>query len=294
VTAEPAVLTSTAGAWRLAVDGYFAWLRAGGVGHRSLAVRKCHLDQLRRMYPGTPPAGLTADDLARFVGQPGLAPESRKSRRASVRGMFGWMAEAGLVDHSAARTLRPVRIPQSKPRPAPDDVLNAALARAGERERLMLLLGAYAGLRCCEIAQVHTEDVIGDTLRVTGKGGKEREIPLHPVLAAELAKIPPGWVFPGRIDFDMPGRGRGGAPYIGHLSAQHISDLLRDLLPAGWTAHKLRHRFASLAYANGGRDLLAVQALLGHSKPETTARYCAVPDGALRAGVMGAGPTLAP
>ncbi|HET6299160.1 MAG TPA: site-specific integrase, partial [Kribbella sp.] len=58
------------------------------------------------------------------------------------------------------------------------------------------------------------------------------------------------------------------------------------LLLGDWTGHSLRHRFASAAYAVD-RDLRAVQELLGHSKPETTARYVATPDGALRAAVAG-------
>jgi site-specific recombinase XerD len=52
----------------------------------------------------------------------------------------------------------------------------------------------------------------------------------------------------------------------------------------GWTAHTLRHRFATVAYA-GERDLLAVQVLLGHSKPETTRLYVLIPDASLRAAV---------
>jgi integrase len=52
------------------------------------------------------------------------------------------------------------------------------------------------------------------------------------------------------------------------------------LLPDHWTTHTLRHRAGTRAYA-GTHDLLAVGALLGHSKPETTMRYCMLPDDAL-------------
>jgi len=51
--------------------------------------------------------------------------------------------------------------------------------------------------------------------------------------------------------------------------------------------HTLRHRYASRAYA-GTRDLRAVQTLLGHSKPETTLRYTAIPDGGLQAAAAAA------
>lgn len=54
------------------------------------------------------------------------------------------------------------------------------------------------------------------------------------------------------------------------------------LLAAGWSAHSMRHRYATVTYAVA-RDLLTVQQLLGHSKPETTMRYTALPADALRA-----------
>ena len=73
------------------------------------------------------------------------------------------------------------------------------------------------------------------------------------------------------------------------MRANSVSCVLSQVLPPGWSAHSLRHAFASRAYA-GTRDLRAVQTLLGHSKPETTARYTAVPDGALAAAVAAAGP----
>jgi site-specific recombinase XerD len=57
------------------------------------------------------------------------------------------------------------------------------------------------------------------------------------------------------------------------------------LLGPGWTAHSLRHRFATRAYA-GERDLLTVQQLLGHSSVATTQRYTQIPDDALRRAVM--------
>ena len=72
------------------------------------------------------------------------------------------------------------------------------------------------------------------------------------------------------------------------IHPDQIGKALSRMLGPGWTAHTLRHRFASRAYAVD-RDLRSVQELLGHSKPETTMRYTAIPDGALRAAVMGAG-----
>jgi integrase/recombinase XerC len=259
--------------WHLAIESYLTWLAAGGTSPATIKLRRSYLHRLRCAYPDVRPGEITTDDLAAWLARPGWAPETRKSARASARSFYRWATATGKLEKSPADALPVVRVPGGQPRPAPTEALSAALALARPRERVMLMLAAYGGLRCAEIARVHTRDIENDWLRITGKGGKIRSIPLHPVLTEVLSSLPAGWVFVGQVD--------------GHLSGQRVSDLLSDLLPAGWTAHTLRHRFASLAYANGGRDPIAVKELLGHAKLETTMRYTAVPDGALRNAVMG-------
>jgi integrase len=124
---------------------------------------------------------------------------------------------------------------------------------------------------------VHTRDVVlypdGWTLRVRGKGEEVRDIPLPAELGDRLSGLPAGWVFPN---------GRGG-----HLTAGHVGKLVSRALPGGWTAHSLRHRFATRAYT-AERDILAVRDLLGHANVRTTQIYTAVPDGARRAAVAAA------
>jgi integrase len=71
-----------------------------------------------------------------------------------------------------------------------------------------------------------------------------------------------------------------------HLSAWVVGKILSRALGPGWTGHKLRHRFATLAYAVD-RDLLTVQQLLGHSSPQTTAIYIETSPDAAAAAVAG-------
>ena len=128
----------------------------------------------------------------------------------------------------------------------------------------------YAGLRRMEIATVHSDQWDGRGLYVTGKGGRSRYIPIvNMELRRELTQAR-GWLFPGKVD--------------GHLSAATVGKIIRNALPRPWTAHSLRHRCATQMYA-GTRDLLAVGAVLGHSRPETTRRYVRLPDDALIAAV---------
>lgn len=160
------------------------------------------------------------------------------------------------------------------------------LAHAGPRERLMARLGAEAGLRRGEVSRVHTRDLLdgidGYSLIVHGKGNKQRIVPITDDLAIEIARGPGGhtvgrgkvgYLFPGQID--------------GHLSADRVGVLIGELMPPGWTMHKLRHRFATRAYT-GTKDIRAVQEALGHASVATTQRYTAVTNDEVRRAVIAA------
>lgn len=147
----------------------------------------------------------------------------------------------------------------------------AALERADARVAAMIHLAAGAGLRRAEIAQVHREDIVpdllGQSLLVHGKGRRERTVPLSEEVYAAVQRqfelTAPGtdWLFPSS-----------GRYADTHLQPIRIGELVNDALSGAWTTHSLRHRFATQAYRHS-KDLLLVQNLLGHSKPETTAIY---------------------
>lgn len=258
--------------WRQALTRYALYLSASGMSPGSIRLRLHHAGRFSRLAPL--PRLITPEMLLEMLSAPNLAPESRNSLRASIRKFFGWAADEGLLETNPAARLPKIRVPQSYPRPAPDPIVAGAVLVADLRTRVMLMLAAYAGLRCCEIAKLHHRDVVEDSLRIVGKGGRIRLVPLHPVIRAALP-LGSGYMFPGNVD--------------GHLSPLWVCTLVSRALPPGWTAHTLRHRFATAAYA-AERDLLAVQQLLGHSSTETTRRYTAIPNTALARAVMAAGP----
>jgi site-specific recombinase XerD len=266
-------VTTAGQEWHRATLDHLAWLAASGASQGSLRLRRHWLTRLS-LDVACGPWEADEQQLVEFLASRPWSPETRKSARTAVRMFYSWAYDQGLVDVDPARRLPTVRIPATVPNPCPDDVIRSALERADARERLMVLLAATAGLRCIEIAKVHTGDVVrrddGWWLRVTGKGGRTRAIPLGPPLSDELPAMTAGYLFPGPI------------------SAAHVGKLVERLLGGGWSAHKLRHRFATAAYAQS-RDLLAVQQLLGHSKPGTTQRYTALPGDALRTAVASIG-----
>lgn len=208
----------------------------------------------------------------RFLAYDGWKPETRKSARSALRSLYRWAHGSGRITDDPAAVLPAVRVPPAVARPAPEHLVRR-LVKDETRIAVMAMLAAYCGLRRGEIARVHSRDLVGDELLVHGKGGKIRAVPVtSPVLLAVLEDAD-GWLFPN---------GRGS-----HLTAQHVGVLLSRAMPDGWTAHTLRHRMASTSYA-ATRDLLAVGAVLGHSRPETTQRYVRLPDDALRAVVAAA------
>lgn len=113
------------------------------------------------------------------------------------------------------------------------------------------------------------DDLVGRSLVVNGKGDKQRIVPLPDDLA-DLISACDGYVFPGRFD--------------GHVEESYIGDRLSSLLGDGWTAHSLRHRYATATW-QATHDLLLVSKLLGHASVETTQVYVAMPDERLRAGM---------
>lgn len=247
-----------------------AWYTAGGASPGTLRVRRNHLRRLARQVD---PLEARTSDLVTFLGTyADQAAESRKSALMSLRSFYRWALEHGHRADDPTRGLRPVKTPAGVPRPIPDELLEAALEGADAETRLMLLLGGWAGLRRAEIAQVHSDDVTPFGLVVRGKGGKVRRVPIHPRLRAALSQVD-GWAFPSPRRLGQP------------VNADYVANRLERVLPDGFTAHSLRHRFATMAY-RGSHDLRAVQQLLGHSDPGTTARYTLVGQDELTAAVL--------
>lgn len=256
--------------WDADLDQYVQYLHAAGRAPTTIRLRSQHLARAFA-WLGVPPMQATEDGLMAYLAANDWKPESRKSVRASLRGFYGWAVKTGRMPSDPTLNLPQVTVPQGEPHPTPDDVLDRALESASPAQILMLQLAAYAGLRRAEIAGLHSSNIDATHLHVVGKGGKPRSVPMHPRLAASLH----GWMG-GRSGYVFPGNDRG------HLSPDWVGRQMSKLLggeDSGWTAHSLRHRFATKAYA-GERDLLTVQQLLGHSSVATTQRYTQTPDDA--------------
>lgn len=207
---------------------------------------------------------LTYSQLARWLSRGvGPAPGTKYSARCSARLFYSWGQKAGFTQDNVALKLPSVRRPRGVPKACPEQVLEKGLWNATRRRDVfMLLLGSYAGLRACEIAPLHTRDVLlGRKLRVLGKGGHERIVPLHPIIREYLPYFEDGFFFPSDRST------------TGHVLPASIGQRIRDLLDtSGWNGHTLRHRFATEVY-QANPDLLALKDLLGHASVATTQIY---------------------
>lgn len=259
------------------ITQYLTWFRSGNPSAGTMKLRASHLSTLLESHPDL--LAVSEDDLMTYLQSHKWKPQTRKSHRSTLRSFYGWAHRQGLIDSDPSAQLRAIRTPISRPRPAPETHVKRAIMGADDTELVLVLLAGYAGLRRAEIATLRQSDVMGDHLHVTGKGGRQRRIPIHPLLAEPLARQMrrhrgSQWVFPSRL---QPGLDR-------PVSGDWVSKTLKRLLGGELTAHTLRHRFATKAY-QGSKDIRAVQELLGHSSPATTAVYTLIEDDALAAAV---------
>lgn len=256
--------------WAEPIRDFINDLARGGSPRPTIILRSYHLRRLAADV-GADPWSTTTRELNEHIDRHDWSPSTVKAFRSTVREFYRWAMLHELTDRNPGELLPRVRVPAGVPRPADDEAVRKAIDSADPRTALMVKLAAWAGLRCREIALVHSDDIIRDlagwSLVVHGKGDRTRTVPLLDELAEELRARPTGWAFPGNED--------------GHLSAHYVSKLVSRVL-SGATAHQLRHRFATRAYQLGGRDIRAVQELLGHASVATTQVYTGVDSDAVR------------
>ncbi|HLF58356.1 MAG TPA: tyrosine recombinase XerC [Alphaproteobacteria bacterium] len=233
-------------------------------------------------------AGLRPADFRAWLAKranEGRARTSTARALSAVRSLFRFLERRNLVQNAALGTLRTPKLPRSLPKPLSHDEAEDATTRIGDvaaepwialRDTALLTLLYGCGLRIDEaLALDRRAAPLDDMLRIKGKGGKERVVPVLPAVADAIAKYLTAC--PHKLGRDDPlfvgARGR-------RLQAGVVQRQMRKLrnylgLPDTATPHALRHSFATHLLSDGG-DLRAIQELLGHASLSTTQRYTAV------------------
>lgn len=262
----------TVNAYRTDVSGFLAFLQVHlGDAAGSVVLGKLATRDMRAWMAHERGRGVSARSLARSL--------------SAVKNFVGWVAEREGFDPSTVLMTRSPRFQNKLPRP-----LDVSAARAmidtvelqattdwvARRDAAVVTLLYGCGLRISE-ALALTGDALplGDVMRIVGKGGKERIVPVIPAARRTID------TYAESCPFDLEGavplfRGvRGGT--LNPRLVQKVMEKARAQLglPATATPHAMRHSFAT-HLLNAGGDLRSIQELLGHASLSTTQAYTAV------------------
>ena len=250
--------------------------------------------------------GLRAADFRSYLARRAAENRAKTSTARAVsvlRGFFRHLEREQLAFNGAVASLRSPRLPHAVPRPLTTGQAGAVVAAAAggaasantqpwiaKRDAAVLLLLYGCGLRIGEALGLNGRDATGaDVLLVRGKGGKERGVPVLPVVNQAIADYRAACPLTLEAGGPLFLGARGG-----RLGARVIQSGMARLrgalgLPPSATPHALRHSFATHLLSDGG-DLRSIQELLGHASLTTTQRYTEVDEASLMAAYNAAHP----
>ncbi|WP_206446331.1 tyrosine recombinase [Agrococcus sp. KRD186] len=287
----------TVAAYRRDLTGYLAVLEARGV---------------------TDASAITGEDVAAFRGSladRGLAASSVARHLSAVKALHRWLVEEQVAEEDVAKEQRPPKLPSRLPKAISVSQMQRMLEVAGGdadgaadggaadasavsdgaavdparlRDRALLELLYATGARISELIALDVDDVAAiaehGLLRVTGKGTKQRLVPVGSYARAATD----AWLVRGRAAFAAKGRG---TPALllgargGRLSRQAAWEIIQRVAEeagvTGVSPHTFRHSFAT-HLLEGGADVRVVQELLGHASVATTQIYTHVTADTLR------------
>jgi integrase/recombinase XerC len=231
---------------------------------------------------------VTTSDMRAWMARTrssGIAPRSLARKLSAVKTFFRWLSEREGFDPTAVLSTRSPKFHRKLPRPLDEDAardmietvqMQSSSDWVAARDTAVLTLLYGCGLRISEVLSLLGRDFpIPETLRITGKGGKERIVPVINAARKAVAHYVELCPYTTEPDFALF-RGVRGGPLNPRVIQKVTEATRRQLgLPASATPHALRHSFAT-HLLNAGGDLRAIQELLGHASLSTTQAYTAV------------------
>ena len=233
-------------------------------------------------------ARVTTGDMRAWMAHlraEGVGPRSLARKLSAVKSFYRWLAQRDGFDPTVVLSTRAPKFRNKLPRPLAEDAARAMLDRVelqasapwvAARDLAVVTLLYGLGLRISEALSLTGADApLPDALRIIGKGGRERLVPVLPAArhaVDEYLRLSP-WE---KCEKSPLFRGvRGGA--LSPRAIQKVMEAARLQLglPASATPHAMRHSFAT-HLLNAGGDLRAIQELLGHASLSTTQAYTAV------------------
>jgi site-specific recombinase XerD len=252
-----------------AVDDFIAWARNDRDRADNTIIR--YRSVLRDVGKFGDPLTISMEQVERWwASRYEQAPGTRANELACLRSFFKWATKFDHRPDDPTRRLDAPKVPNRVPRMVGRSDLEQLLGewtKDAPDLRRAIALGGYAGLRVSECAALHWQNIDEEARRmfVRGKGGKERPVPLSPVL----------------LDYLLPNTGgnvvtAGGAAYSAATLQRKVNRLFHRH-GVDRTFHDLRKRGASLALSKGASPA-AVQVMFGWSSLETVTHYAVVGD----------------
>lgn len=215
----------------------------------------------------------------------GLTNASSARELSALKGFISFARkQAGIADTAPPR-MRGPRVKKGIPRPVtPDDAVNLAVTVdedaseewIGARDRAVLLLLYGAGMRIAEAVSLTGNALpLGETLTVTGKGNKQRVVPILPIVREAVSDYVQKCPWPMAKDSALFRGAKGGPLSQGMVQKAMARARISLGLPASATPHALRHSFAT-HLLGAGADLRSLQELLGHASLGSTQIYTKV------------------
>jgi integrase/recombinase XerC len=250
-------------------------------------------------------AGITAGEVRAWLahlrsGPRPLSPRSMSQALSAVRAFHRFLDRRLDAPNPALALVRGPKVKPGAPRPVTEDQAQGLIAEPAldpdredwevARDQAVLTLLYGCGLRISEALSLKRADApLPELLRITGKGGKTRMVPVLPAVRAAVDAYLAQLAFAPGPDEPLFRAKRGGP-----LSPRHVQATVQALrgrlgLPPSATPHALRHSFAT-HLLGAGADLRSIQELLGHASLSTTQRYTEVDAAALLSAYAAAHP----
>ena len=239
---------------------------------RTLKEYKNDLSLFLRQVGNVPVKSVKTAHLMVFRSSLNCSPSLINRRLSALNSFFNFLVDMELIEKNPVKpSLRIKKVKQRVPEALTEEEIEKVLEAARERsyrDYLMVKTILQCGLRISELLSLTKENIVDyrgrKVLRVVGKGGKERFIPLTEEFAGELLSYAQNC----KTERLFP---------LSYQGAKYIFNRIKEKTGIELHPHKLRHTFATIL-VDRGVDIRVIQAFLGHASPNTSARYAKVRD----------------
>lgn len=233
-------------------------------------------------------ARITVSDMRAWMADQrasGVGARSLARKLSAVKSFYRWLSEREGFEPTAVLSTRAPKFTRKLPRPLAEDAARAMIETVevqsandwiSARDVAVVTLLYGCGLRISEaLSLTGTDAPLPETLRIVGKGNKERIVPVLPAARAAVDRYLKLCPYTQTADKALFRGVRGGPLNPRAIQGVMAKARMQLGLPATATPHALRHSFATHLLSAGG-DLRAIQELLGHASLSTTQTYTAV------------------